>query len=62
MSNSPAELVAIARAAHLVGDRSLKRAAVRELRTQFGIRITFERPASDTKPTKASEDMRAVAS
>jgi len=39
--NSPAELVAIARAAHIVGDLDLKRAAVGALATHFGIRIRF---------------------
>ena len=39
--NSPAELVAIARAAHVVGDIDLKRAAVGALATHFGIRIRF---------------------
>ncbi len=39
--NSPAELVAIARAAHVVGDVDLKRAAVDALATRFGIEIRF---------------------
>jgi hypothetical protein len=42
---SPAELVAIARAAHIVGDRDLERAARNELREAFGIEIRFPRPA-----------------
>jgi hypothetical protein len=42
--NSPAELVAIARAAHLVGDVDLKRAAVGALVTRFGIKIQFPKP------------------
>lgn len=37
--NSPAELVAIARAAHVVRDVDLKRATVGALVTRFGIRI-----------------------
>lgn len=42
--SSPAELVAIARAAHVVGDVELKRAAVGELVNRFGIRIRFAKP------------------
>ena len=42
--NSPAELVAIARAAHVVGDVDLKRAAVGALATRFGIKIQFPKP------------------
>lgn len=41
---SPAELVAIARAAHVARDRDLERAAKRELLNQFGITIKFPRP------------------
>jgi hypothetical protein len=42
--NSPAELVAIARAAHVVGDVDLKRAAIGALATRFGIQIRFPKP------------------
>lgn len=42
--NSPAELVAIARAAHVVGDSELKRAAVGALVARFGIKIQFPKP------------------
>lgn len=38
---SPAELVAIARAAKLCGDRSLEQSAKRELLKRFGMRVTF---------------------
>lgn len=41
LSQSPAELVAIARAAHLVGDRELKRSALAELKRRFGMTIHF---------------------
>lgn len=40
-TSGPAELVAIARAAHLCGDRELKRVAIRELKQRFGITIRF---------------------
>ena len=39
--NSPAELVAVARAARAVGDRELERTARKELQQQFGISIKF---------------------
>lgn len=52
--NSPAELVAIARAAHVVGDVYLKRAAVGALVARFGIRIRFPKPA----PQKGGADGR----
>jgi hypothetical protein len=42
-SDSPASLVAIARAARLCGDRELERAAKRELKERFGIELTFTR-------------------
>jgi hypothetical protein len=42
--NSPPALVAIARAAHAVGDRDLERAAKTELVESFGITIRFSRP------------------
>lgn len=37
----PAELVAIARAAHLAGDRNLKKTAIDQLKDRFGISIKF---------------------
>jgi hypothetical protein len=40
---SPAELTAVAVAAHKAGDVRLERAAKRELREQFGMRISFLR-------------------
>lgn len=51
-TSSPAELVAIARAANAIGDKELERAAKRELKTKFGIGITFERrvPAKEAAP------------
>jgi len=50
--NSPAESVANARAAHVVGDVDLKRGAVGALVTRFGIRIRFPKP----EPRKAVVD------
>jgi len=49
-TDSPAALVAIARAARLAGDRELERAAKEQLRSKFGIAISFsntptQRPA-----------------
>ena len=49
-TDSPAALVAIARAARLAGDRELERAAKEQLRSKFGIAILFsntptQRPA-----------------
>jgi hypothetical protein len=41
--NSPAELVAIANAAHIAGDAPLERAAKRELLEHFDIRLSFGR-------------------
>ena len=40
-TDSPAALVAIARAAKLAGDRDLERAAKEKLRAEFGIAISF---------------------
>jgi len=45
-SGGPAELVAIARAAHIAGDRDLEKVAKRELRNRFGIEIKFTRKDS----------------
>ena len=49
--NSPATLVAIARAANVAGDRELEAVAKRELKDRFGIEITFGkgRPAERRK-------------
>ncbi len=41
---SPADLVAIARAAHRVGDRALLASARRVLRSRFGIVLRFTEP------------------
>lgn len=41
-----AELIAIARAAHLTHDREMKSAAVRRLREEHGVNITFARATS----------------
>ena len=41
INNSPAELVAIIRAARLCSDRELERSAKRELSERFGIKLTF---------------------
>jgi hypothetical protein len=49
-NDSPASLVAIARAARLCGDRELERAAKRELRERFGIELSF----SKKKPNEAT--------
>ena len=52
---SPAELVAIARAAHIVGDRDLERSAKHELLEQFGIEIKFQRARmADARPEGAA--------
>ena len=40
-SNSPAELVAIIRAARMSSDRELERSAKRELADRFGITLKF---------------------
>jgi transposase InsO family protein len=42
-----AELIAIARAAHLARDREMKSAAVRRLREEYGVTITFQRPSNE---------------
>lgn len=42
-NKSPAELVAIANAAHRIGDRELERTAKRELKDRFDIEIRFGR-------------------
>lgn len=41
--SDPATLVAVARAAHAIGDRGLERTARQALRDQHGIEITFHR-------------------
>ena len=40
-TDSPAALVAIARAARLAGDRDLARAAIQQLRDEYGIILRF---------------------
>jgi hypothetical protein len=45
----PAELVAIARAARIAGDRDLERVTKRELRDRYGIVLTFTRPTADVE-------------
>lgn len=52
--SEPSTLLAIARAAHLVGDRELERVARRLLRERYDIKVTFRRPRSRPK-TAASE-------
>ena len=53
--SDPPALLAIARAAHLMGDRDLERAARKLLREHYGIEVTFrqasgpERQVADTK-------------
>jgi hypothetical protein len=42
-ANSLAALVAIVRAAHLAGDRSLERTARRELRDRYGVDLSIRR-------------------
>ena len=44
IAKSPAELVAVAIAAHKTGDTELKTAALRKLREQFGVKLTFGMP------------------
>jgi hypothetical protein len=55
-TDSPAALVAIARAAKLAGDRDLERAAKEQLRTKFGIAISF----SGVPPTQRQIGERAA--
>jgi hypothetical protein len=45
--DSPQALVAIARAAHLAGDRDLSRVARQQLRDEFGIDLRFLHPRPD---------------
>lgn len=44
LAESPAELVAIAIAAHKAGDTELQTAALRKLRDQDGMKLSFSRP------------------
>lgn len=44
---SPAELVAILRAAKLCGDKALQQSASRMLRERFGMRVTFIKGVGD---------------
>lgn len=53
LSKSPAELVAIATAAHKTGDTELKTAALRKLREQFGIKLTYGMPQKDCEAADA---------
>ena len=48
-TDNPEALVAIARAAHVAGDKYLERAARRQLADVFGIRVSFPRPAHSRK-------------
>lgn len=50
-SDSPAALVAIARAARIVRDRDLERSARQELRERFGIELSFLRQKPATGAT-----------
>lgn len=43
LGKSPAELVAIANAAHRIGDKQLEQSAKRELKSRFDIEIKFGR-------------------
>ena len=52
---SPANLVAIAHAAHRIGDRSLLASSRRVLRTQFGIEIRFAEPTQPRDPEPEGE-------
>lgn len=53
LSTSPAELVAIATAAHKTGDTELKNAALRKLREQFGVKLTFGMPQKECEADDA---------
>jgi hypothetical protein len=54
--SDPSALLAIARAARLIGDRELERAARRLLRDRYGIDISFRRGAGQEieVPSRAS--------
>lgn len=54
LMGSPSHLVAIARAAHETGDVDLSRIARQELRTRFGIKISFE--GDTVSPASAPAD------
>jgi hypothetical protein len=60
---SPADLVAVAKAAHVTGDRDLERAARRLLLEQHGIELIFRRPdgagRGRSRSTAASKLCRA---
>jgi hypothetical protein len=49
-TDSPAALVAIARAAKLAGDRDLQRAAKEKLRAEYGIELIFRRDHTIARP------------
>ena len=53
ISNDPAELVAIAIAAHETGDTDLQTATLRNLREQFGIKLTFGMPRTECEADNA---------
>lgn len=53
IAKSPAELVAIAIAAHKTGDSELKTAALRKLREQFGIKLSFGMPRTECEADDA---------
>lgn len=57
MAESPSELVAIARAAHEVGDKALKRNAIQKLFEEFGIRISFPRKRAAIGATEANKEL-----
>lgn len=48
-ADGAAALVVITRAARIAGDKTLERAARRELGDQYGIDLTFRRPLLKTK-------------
>lgn len=56
VNNSPAELVAIIRAARLSNDRELERSAKRDLSERFGIKLTF---ANDPQLKQREESRHA---
>jgi hypothetical protein len=47
--SDPPALLAIARAAHLIGDRDLERAARRILRERYGVEVSFRRPTDQER-------------
>ena len=53
-NDSPAALVAIARAARLAGDRDLERTARQQLSERFGIDLTFRRQKPEPETGRAA--------